>query len=67
MRNLSKKCPQVKVKNGVLTQCTAKDTAIVSKYPKIKTNKKMSPHIITIHNIIMCVNVSNLDVFTSKN
>lgn len=26
----------------------------------------MSLHIITIHNIIMCVNVSNLDVFTLK-
>lgn len=28
--------------------------------------QKMSLHIITIHNIIMCVNVSNLDVFTLK-
>lgn len=27
----------------------------------------MSLHITTIHNIIMCVNVSNLDVFTLKN
>lgn len=27
----------------------------------------MSLHIITIHNLIICVNVSNLDVFTSKN
>lgn len=27
----------------------------------------MSLHITTIHNIIICVNVSNLDVFTSKN
>lgn len=26
----------------------------------------MSLHITTIHNIIMCVNVSNLDVFTLK-
>lgn len=26
----------------------------------------MSLHIITIHNIIICVNVPNLDVFTSK-
>lgn len=26
----------------------------------------MSLHILTIHNIIICVNVSNLDVFTSK-
>lgn len=31
MRNLNKKCPGVEVKSGVLTQRTAKDTAIVSK------------------------------------
>lgn len=31
MRNLSKTCPRVKVRSVVLTQRTAKDTAIVSK------------------------------------
>lgn len=55
MRNLSKKCPRVKGKCGVLTQRTAKDTAIVSKtnIQKYKQTRKcpftLSLYIISLY------------------
>lgn len=71
MTILSKMCPGFK--SGV--KCFNKKKKIKNlrrtlpsfwNIQKISTKQKMSLHITTIHNIIMCVNVSNLDVFTLK-